>query len=259
MRITSSVLLALSFFLLSALAHAQPEEDRVLSTLRKTYPKTTFTRVSRTPIAGVYEVWMGENVAFVGKDARYFLFGRLFDARTGYDLTAPKLANAERREVKMQAISFDSLPLADAIKTVRGKGARVLALFSDPSCPYCKLLEPELAKLDDVTIYTFLLPFQGHAKPLAIWCAADRGRAWRNYMLENDASLLQADASCAHPLERNLALAERLNVRGTPTLVFGDGTRIAGYTAVAEIEARLVPAGSPASARASLSAEGNQR
>ena len=136
-------------------------------------------------------------------------------------------------------VSFDELPLADAIRTVRGNGQRKLAVFSDPSCSYCKRLEPELAGIDNITVYTFLLPFQGAARPLAIWCAADREQAWQRFMLQGDASLLNRDADCEHPLERNLALAHHLGVQGTPTLIWADGSRTDGYVERAVLEARL--------------------
>ena len=111
--------------------------------------------------------------------------------------------------------------------------------FSDPSCSYCKRLEPELASLGNVTVYTFLLPFQVAARPLAIWCAADREQAWQRFMLQGDSSGLSADARCEHPLERNLALAHRLGVQGTPTLIWTDGSRTDGYVERAVLEARL--------------------
>ncbi|WP_395695118.1 DsbC family protein, partial [Piscinibacter sp.] len=99
--------------------------------------------------------------------------------------------------------------------------------------------EPELAGLDDVTIYTFLLPFQGQARPVAIWCAADREQAWHRFMLQGDASMLSVSSTCDHPVDRNLALAQRLGVQGTPTLVWADGSRTDGYVDRAVLEARL--------------------
>jgi thiol:disulfide interchange protein DsbC len=101
---------------------------------------------------------MGRNLAYVGSDARYFLFGHLYDMREQRDLTADRLEAARR-------IDFASLPLADAITTVRGDGSRVLAVFSDPDCPYCRKLEQELAKLDNVTVHTFLYPLERNSIP----------------------------------------------------------------------------------------------
>jgi thiol:disulfide interchange protein DsbC len=122
---------------------------------------------------------------------------------------------------------------------VRGNGLRKVAVFSDPSCSYCKRLEPELAGLDNITVYTFLVPFQGLDKPIAVWCAADREQAWQRLMLQGDASLLNASAVCDHPVDRNLALAHRLGVQGTPTLIWANGARSEGYVERAVLEARL--------------------
>lgn len=261
-RALSAVALAFMGIAFDAAAASPPtgDEARLLAALQKAHPGTHFTGVSRTPIPELYEAWMGPNMALVSKkNLRYLVFGRVFDTKTMTDLTAPKLAQAERLQrataatesrENAPAIPIVQLPLTDAIKTMRGNGERAMVVFSDPACPYCKRLEPELAKLDNVTIHTFLVPFQGNALPAAIWCATDRQAAWHRYMTQGDQSLLalssspQSTSACAHPLERNLALAQRLKVRGTPTILFADGNRIDGYVDAAEIEARLASAAS---------------
>lgn len=235
------------------------DETRLLAALKKAHPGTRFTGVARTPIPDVYEAWMGQNMALVSsRNMRYLVFGRVFDTKTMTDLTAPKLAQAERMHIATEnradmpdntapAIPLAQLPLADAIKTVRGDGKRTMAVFSDLACPYCKRLESELDKLADVTIYTFLVPFLGTALPITIWCATDRQAAWHQAMTQGDQSVLATSSSlpsCAHPLERNLALAKRLNVRGTPTILYANGHRTDGYADAADIEAHLVGAAS---------------
>jgi len=64
---------------------------------------------------------------------------------------------------------------------VRGNGARTLAIFSDPDCPYCRRLEAEMTSLTDITIYTFLMPIaslhpEARSKAIAIWCSKGPGR-----------------------------------------------------------------------------------
>ena len=100
------------------------------------------------------------------------------------------------------------------MKEVRGNGSRVLAIFSDPDCPYCRKLESDIRSLTDVTIYTFLMPLASlhpaaHAKADSVWCAKDRIAAW-HATLWRDVTLAHAD--CPHPVDRNVARGERLGI-----------------------------------------------
>ena len=44
---------------------ATPDEARLLAGLQNDHPGTHFSGIARTPVAGLYEVWMNGNVAYV--------------------------------------------------------------------------------------------------------------------------------------------------------------------------------------------------
>ena len=196
--------------------------------LQALYPGTRFGAVNTTPWPGVFEVVMGANLAYVDASGQYFLFGHLYDMTTQRDLTV------ERKDT-LARVDFAALPLADAVKEVRGTGARSLAIFSDPDCPYCRRLEAEIKNLSDVTLYTFLMPIaslhpEARSKAIAVWCAPDRVEAWHALMWDDKQIPAQ---ECAHPVDRNVVLGERLGINGTPTLVAADGRVLPGAASLA--------------------------
>jgi thiol:disulfide interchange protein DsbC len=144
-------------------------------------------------------------------------------------------------------IAFDTLPLDQAIKIVRGNGSRKVAMFADPNCGYCKRFERDLLGVSDITVYLFLYPVlspDSVQKSKAVWCAPDRGKAWIDYMARDMA--VPVDTSCnTAVIDKNLAWGKGKRITGTPTMFFEDGERIPGMIPVAEFEKKLASASAP--------------
>ncbi len=245
-------LLGAAFSLPSAGQTAAPTTTAMAERLQALYPATRFGAVNSTQWPGVFEVVMGANLAYVDETGQYFLFGHLYDMKAQRDLTA------ERKD-SLARIEFSSLPLADAVKEVRGTGARTVAIFSDPDCPYCRRLEAEMKSLTDLTIYTFLMPIaslhpDARSKAITVWCSKDRVAAWHALMWRDEKISAK---ECPHPVDRNVALGDRLGISGTPTLVAADGRVLPGAASNAQIEAWL--ARSTASAEGPVSVKGGVR
>jgi len=230
---------ALAFTCLTAISastvHAQSGvEQKVKSELQKQLgERAQISAVRSTPVPGLYEIVIGNDVLYADATARYLIQGEIVDLKTGTNLT-------EQRSHDLNRIKWSDLPLNDAIKVVRGKGTRQIAVFADPNCGFCKKLEKSFLQLDNVTIYTFLVPLlsaDSATKSKQIWCAADRNKAWNAWMLENQAPTGPGD--CGTPLDRNTSLAKKLGVAGTPAMFFVDGSRIAGAVPLAQIEKKL--------------------
>jgi thiol:disulfide interchange protein DsbC len=190
--------------------------------------------VSKTGYGGLYEVRAGTDIFYTDADARYMFVGKVVDLSTLQDLT-------RARADELAAIRFADLPLEMAIKTVKGKGQRVMAVFEDPNCPYCRKLHETLRGIDNVTVYTFLMNIlsdDSAAKSKNIWCAPDRARAWQDWMLASKPAP-SAPAGCVAPNEQVLALGRKLHLQGTPTIYFADGSRSGSGFDAATLEARL--------------------
>lgn len=218
---------------------ADPGAAAVGARVESRFPGARIQGVSATPIAGLYEVLVDGHILYTDASARYIIEGALYDAQEQRNITQERLD-------KLNRFVFSELPLAQAIKIVKGNGARKLAIFEDPDCPYCRKLELEaLPGVNNLTLYVFLYPLEvlhpgASDKSLRIWCSKDRASAWENAVRKGVAP--SAPDSCENPLASIKALAERHGIRATPTLVFADGSRVAGAIPADELERRLAAA-----------------
>ena len=195
--------------------------------------------VQATPIPGIFEVRFhsdeGPQILYSDAQGAYLFTGHLVDARSDRNLT-------EERLRKLTAIEFSALPLDLALKIQRGNGKRVLAMFSDPYCPYCRKLEQQLMQLDDISVYVFMFPvirpeLADHSR--AVWCSKDRIRAWLDLAALDIPKVPAAAADCANPVDKVLALGRSLRIRSTPTLFFTNGDRIDGGIATGQLRTKL--------------------
>jgi thiol:disulfide interchange protein DsbC len=233
-------------------AHAEDADkgkadtDRVKTELKKRLPEAPVDTVRKVPYAGLYEVIVGGDIFYTDAKGEFLVAGSIIDLKTKENVT-------EARNRQMNAIKWDTLPLDQAIKIVRGNGSRKIAIFEDPNCGYCKRLERDLQGVNDLTMYVFLYPIlspDSVEKSKAIWCSADRAKLWVDHMVRDTA--ISGDTKCATPIDKILALGQSKKVQGTPTIVFENGERVPGAIPVADLEKKFadikVAANAPAAA-----------
>ena len=192
-------------------------------------------QVTKTPYLGMFEVRVGKDIFYTDAQAKYMFVGRILDAESSRDFT-------KERMDEISKVKFSDLPLDQAMKVVKGNGKRVIAVFEDPNCGYCKKFRKTLQEVDNTTVYTFMyniLAPDSSVKSKNVWCSADRHKAWDDWML-NGKLPATAAASCVDtPNDKVLALGQKLNVTGTPTIIFADGSRIPGFIDAKALEAKF--------------------
>ena len=207
-------------------APAQANEATIRANLPQRLPTLPpIDEVRASPMPGLFEVRINQSeILYTDAQGNFLIQGALFDTRTRVNLT-------EQRTDQLSGVAFDSLPLKDAIVTVRGNGERRIAVFSDPNCGFCKRLDRELDTLDNVTIYTFLVGLLGANSQTAsrnIWCAPNKSTAYFDWMLSNRPPPAAPSRCDASAIERNMAFAAKHRITGTPTSFMPNGTRIVG-------------------------------
>lgn len=220
----------------AAAVAAPPAPTAAESNVRKLFTDrfgaVAIDSVTRTPY-GLFEVRIGSDLLYTDDKVSFVLDGTLIDAATKRNVT-------RERVEKLLAINFDDLPLDLAIKQVRGNGSRRLALFEDPNCGYCKQLRKSMQGIDNVTVYTFLYPIlapDSTTKSRAVWCSADRGKTWDDWMLNGKTP--SNAGTCDTPIDKVVALGKKLQITGTPTIFFGDNTRVGGAMPPDQLKAKL--------------------
>jgi thiol:disulfide interchange protein DsbC len=217
----------------SGVAQAQADQQIKLDIQKKLGGSAKVRSVTPAPVSGLYEVLVGNEIFYTDSSGKYLIQGEIIELATGKNMT-------EQRQADLNRIKWSDLNQANAFKTVRGNGNRQLAIFSDPNCGYCKRLEKSLQQLDNVTIYTYLIPIlspDSTLKAKQIWCSSDPYKAYIDWMVNGVAPSGKTD--CSNPLDKNLAFAKSYGITGTPTLFFTDGSRFPGAVQLSDIEKKF--------------------
>ena len=212
------------------------EAAAIKKNLEQKFPGAEIKLVTKTSyLGGLYEVQLDDRIVYTDAKAKHIMVGAMYDSDAKVNLT-------EERQRKLNRVNVATLPLDMAIKKVKGTGARTMYVFSDADCPFCARLEQELKNVDNVTIYTFLYPIDAlhpdaARKSRVIWCSPDRLQAWEAYY---DSGKLPDNAGdCDNPVAKTVELGNKFKVNATPTLVFADGTVIAGAMPAQRLESEL--------------------
>lgn len=157
---------------------------------------------------------------------RYLVTGEVIDIRTMESLTRDRMIDLNRVDASL-------IPLDDAIVIGDPNAPVKIVVFDDPECPFCQKLHPEMkaaaAQRPEVAFFIKMLPLKMHPdaarKSRAIICAKSA------QMLEDSlAGKPIPDPTCeTDQVEKNEALAQRLGIGSTPTLVYPDGRVVPGY------------------------------
>ena len=213
-----------------------PEVAAIRKGLEQKFPGAEIRHITKTEYLGLYEAMLDDTLVYTDPNVAYVFIGAVYDTATKQNLT-------EQRTRRLNRVAVDKLPYELAFKRVKGDGSRKLVIFSDADCPFCHRLEKELAKLDNVTIWTFLFPIdQLHPdaarKSKQIWCAPDKVKAWDAFFASG--KLPDNKGDCGDPVAKTQALGNSMKINATPTLIFADGTLIPGALPLPQLERELV-------------------
>ena len=210
-------------------------EKKVKADLELKVEKISVKSVRKLPYSDLFEVVLANNdIVYTNAKTEFTLIGHMINNADMSDMTQARID-------ELSVVDFKSLPLAQAFKQVKGDGSRQIAVFEDPNCGYCKAFRHTLEKVNNLTVYTFVIDILGPSSTALskqLLCASDQGAAWDDWMLNK--KLPSNSGNCdTSALDKNKALAQQLGVTGTPTIIFVNGKRTPGAPDQASLEEML--------------------
>lgn len=203
-----------------------PAIAAIRAALAQIIPDQKPDSIVSSPVHGLFEVSYGTSVYYVSQDGRFLLRGDLLDLNTEVNLTEQKRAQGRLKLLK--TIDPDS-----AIVFSPAEKRYTVTVFTDIDCDFCRKMHRNIKSYTDrgIEIRYLAYPRSGpntrsYFKAVSVWCSADRATA---LTIAKSGANFDLQTCADHPVDKHMALADKLGVSGTPALLFDDGSLIPGY------------------------------
>lgn len=231
-RLLSRVTAISILFSIASLVFA--DQSAVLSAVQKALPQYEVESAELHQGAGLYVVVLKNGPTLhVTQDGKYFVAGDL------YQINDTTLVN-ETEKAKLAKI--ETLPESQMIVYKAKDEKAHITVFTDVDCGYCRMLHKEVSKLNEagVTVRYLAYPRAGigseaYTKMVSIWCSADP----KEWLTQAKLGAEIPENKCVNPVAEQYKLGNEVGVRGTPSIVLGNGEFLPGYLPAAELVKHL--------------------
>ncbi len=216
-----------------AMTAGSADTEKLKQALAKSMPNVQPTKISATPIEGLYEVIVGSQVVYMSVDARYMIEGDLFDLKTKQNVS-------EEAKSAIRLAAIEKLGADNMLVYRPEKVKNIITVVTDIDCPYCRRLHSEIPDYlkNDVEVRYIFMPLKGASdmkKTISVWCSDDRQLALDIAKAGGEIE----EKTCDNPIKEHLKLARELGVRGTPAILLEDGQLLPGYVPVDKLVAEI--------------------
>lgn len=210
--------------------------------LAKIFPASKILNIQPAAVPGLWEV-MIENpdkkmaLTYVSYSKKQVLAGLLIDVEKNIIATGTTFQNNRRIDVLQ-------IPLANALILGDVTAANKIIVFDDPECPFCAEFQHEMKKVlkqrPDTAFYLIMYPLKNihphsYEKAKAIQCRKSIELLEKSF----SGSVLDKPSCETEIIDRNIEIAKKFSISGTPTIIFGDGSLNEGYLTAEQVINRL--------------------
>ena len=233
MKLLPLFLLFTSLFIPHSVMAETDSVEALRQALAKSMPEVKPTKISVSPVDGLYEVIVGSQVVYMSVDARYMIDGDLIDIKT-----KKNISEGAKSDIRLAVINKFTSEQMLVYKPEKVKD--VITVITDIDCPYCRRLHSEVPSYleKNVEVRYIFMPLKGAAdmkKTISVWCSDDQQLALDTVKSGGQIE----DKTCDNPIKEHLAMARELGVRGTPAIILEDGQLLPGYVPVDKLIAEI--------------------
>jgi thiol:disulfide interchange protein DsbC len=208
-------------------------------------------KVTTTPSKFLYEVQVGDTIAYFDASGEYLLVGDLYRVSDLENLTNsrkneinPNRIITNKPYVPQQApvtpknLSWDKLPKEAAITwKTSNKPKYKIAVLSDLNCGYCRQLHNELLQTNDFEIDEYFISIlNSKEKSISVYCSKDQVSALHSAFKGEKIISEKCDIEPLNEIEK---LAQTNGLLATPSIIAPDGRILQGYHSAQEIRTWL--------------------
>jgi thiol:disulfide interchange protein DsbC len=225
------LLVAAAFASAASLAHADDAdkagEKIVRDALHSLVPGASPDIVQKSELPGFYEVVLDGKVLYVTADGKYLIQGDVFSIAEKASITSHAQATVRNTALK-------NLALDKRLVFSPENPKHTVVVFTDVDCPYCRQFHKQIAAYNQlgIAVQYVLFPLSIHPgadkKAVSVWCSQDRKSAYTAAMNGQD----PGQKTCENPVAETTALALKMGIGGTPTILAADGTQVNGNIAM---------------------------
>lgn len=217
--------------------YAQEDKTTEIETkIREMAPGIESIAISDSPIDGILQVQVQNEIYYATSDAKYLLLGRIIDLDTRVNIT-------DQAKSGLRKVLLNDLDESQQISFSPVEPEFSLLVFTDIDCGYCRKLHSQIEEYmaEGIAIHYAAFPRAGLAshsyeKFVSVWCADDKQAALTLAKAGEEPEVRQ----CENPIKEQYELGNAVGVSGTPSLLTKDGTMIPGYMPPAQLKQRLL-------------------
>lgn len=206
------------------------QKNQLQQSINKIAPELKIEELSSSPLPGIYQVIANNEVFYASNDGRYLMHGDLLDL-------TKKLEQLSQTEEVRKALRLKALAGVQENEMIIFKPEKetkgIVTVFTDVDCVFCQRLHKDIQKIMDLGVEVRYLAFprqgkdsESYKKTVSIWCANDTKAT---LTAAKNGENITANACESNPVAKEYELGLKLNVHGTPTLLFPDGAMLARY------------------------------